>query len=162
MDKSRYALQQLTIQWYTDLYRFEVENKLWFEQFVDPRPEDYFDYPVFETFQNQLIDEQEKHLGLYYLAIEDQVRVIGRFNLYDIKNDVIELGYRISEVKAGQGITSHLVSEMIKIARLDGFKAIRARVDVRNPGSVRVLEKNGFKRIQKQENLVYFVCSLSE
>lgn len=195
MDKSRYALQQLEKKWFEDLYRFEVENRQWFEQFVDPRPKGYFDYPVFESFQNQLVVEQEKNLGLYFLALEDQVRVIGRFNFYDIQNDVIELGYRIAEDRSGMGITSHLVAEMIKIVRFisnkptqagsvlsDGqpwpskerimsegsevmdltqLRAIRARVKMGNPGSIKVLENNGFVRVQEQDNLLYFEKRLS-
>lgn len=161
MDRSRFTLEQLNKDWYVDLFRFEVENRWWFEKFVDPRPVGYFNYPVFESFQNQLVTEQDQNQGLYFLAIEDQSRVIGRFNLYDINNDVIELGYRIAEDRAGKGITTHLVAEMVKIARLNNFRAIRARVEVANPSSAKVLEKNGFVRVQQQDNLVYFEIRLS-
>lgn len=57
-----------------------------------------------------------------------------------------EIGYGIAPSREGRGHTSAAVAAMLVEARHQGFAGLTAETSVANPGSQRVLEKNGFKR----------------
>lgn len=151
LDKKQMSLNLLEETQYNALFEFEMENRYWFEQHVPARPEGYFTFPVFKFYQDKLIEEYKSGLGYFYLAMEDHRRVIGRLNLYNLTEQSAELGYRLSKNCSGNGITTHLVSEIIKIARLTHLKFLTAEVEEENIASRRVLEKNNFERTKSGE-----------
>ncbi|MGE3269723.1 MAG: GNAT family N-acetyltransferase [Chloroflexota bacterium] len=81
-------------------------------------------------------------------AIEWEGRVIGRVTLeIDRANLVAMLGYGVAREHWGLGIASEAASAVLDYAfREFGLERVSARVDPRNVGSVRVLEKIGMRQ----------------
>lgn len=62
-----------------------------------------------------------------------------------------DVGYSISPDAQGQGIASEALQALCDYAFDNQIRALNAWVLAENKGSVRVLEKNGFKRVQVLE-----------
>jgi ribosomal-protein-alanine N-acetyltransferase len=76
-------------------------------------------------------------------------RIAGRLNLrfIDPVQGSGEIGYRIGELHCGKGWASASVRHMQQLAYGKwALTSLVAYVNVENPASVRVLEKNGFVR----------------
>jgi RimJ/RimL family protein N-acetyltransferase len=55
-----------------------------------------------------------------------------------------EIGYGIAPGHEGRGVMTAAIAELLPILRTDGHRGLTAGTSVDNPGSQRVLEKNGF------------------
>jgi RimJ/RimL family protein N-acetyltransferase len=55
-----------------------------------------------------------------------------------------DIGYGMAPAHEGRGIMSAALAELVRIAPAHGHKRLTAETSVDNPGSQRVLEKNGF------------------
>src|SRR6202051_5200332 len=72
-------------------------------------------------------------------------RVVGRVNLIEVADGSAELGYRIAQKAAGQGLATAAVCKVRELAATEyGLSRLRARVTQDNPASRKVLEHNGF------------------
>lgn len=71
--------------------------------------------------------------------------VLGRVNLVDVADGSAELGYRIAEKSAGQGLATAAVREICARAAAEyGLTALRAVTTLDNAGSRAVLARTGF------------------
>jgi len=59
---------------------------------------------------------------------------------------VYEIGYGTAPAFDGQGVMTRTIAALLPVARADGHHRLTAETSVDNPGSQRVLEKNGFVR----------------
>ncbi|MFC9540302.1 GNAT family N-acetyltransferase [Lysinibacillus sp. NPDC056959] len=111
------------------LFQFETDNRLFFEQMVPSRGEDYYRFEAFKIKHRELLAEQEEEKSKFYLIRDNSGNIVGRINLVDIDtaNKIAEVGYRVGEEYGGKGI---------------GAKAL-----TNNIASQKVLEKNGFKQV---------------
>lgn len=87
---------------YTDiesLYEFEIENRIFFEEMVPSRGDDYYIPEVFKVRNESLLDEQVKGLSFFYLIKDENNSILGRINLIDIDNSdkIGFLGYRVGQ-----------------------------------------------------------------
>jgi len=57
-----------------------------------------------------------------------------------------ELGYGTAPAFQGQGVMTRTLAALLPLARAQGHDGLTAKTSVDNPGSQRVLEKNGFAR----------------
>jgi RimJ/RimL family protein N-acetyltransferase len=57
-----------------------------------------------------------------------------------------EVGYGVAPAHAGRGVMTRAMAALLPIAAADGHAGLTAGTSVDNPGSQRVLEKNGFVR----------------
>jgi RimJ/RimL family protein N-acetyltransferase len=55
-----------------------------------------------------------------------------------------EIGYGIAPTREGRGVMTAAIAALLPILRADGHSGLTAATSVDNPGSQRVLEKNGF------------------
>ncbi|MDD1730248.1 MAG: GNAT family N-acetyltransferase [Methanospirillum sp.] len=83
-----------------------------------------------------------------FLTIEvhgEAVGGIGIHRLDDIYRHTAEIGYWLAETYWGRGIVSDAIRALLPVA-FDSYDLIRIQAGVfsNNPGSMRVLEKNGF------------------
>lgn len=79
------------------------------------------------------------------MLVTERGEVVGRVNLYAVADGSAELGYRIAQKFAGQGLATAAVRKMCEIAAtVYGLSRLRARVTLDNPASRKVLEHNGF------------------
>lgn len=52
---------------FENLFEFEKENKEFFEKFVPPRDEKYFDYQTFIVRNELLLKSQEQHKDYFFI-----------------------------------------------------------------------------------------------
>jgi RimJ/RimL family protein N-acetyltransferase len=55
-----------------------------------------------------------------------------------------EIGYGIAPTREGRGVMTAAIAALLPILHADGHRGLTAATSVDNPGSQRVLEKNGF------------------
>jgi [ribosomal protein S5]-alanine N-acetyltransferase len=123
---------------------FELANRSYFAASISDRGDEYFER--FAAEHQALLDEQEAGVGAYYVLVDSNGAVLGRFNLYRIDNGTAEVGYRMAEDAAGRGLATAAVLELCQIAAdRHGLRRLRAATSVGNVASQRVLAKAGFR-----------------
>jgi len=126
------------------LFKFESDNKNWFQKFVPPRPESYFEKDSFSEVIKDLIEEQQNRECFLYLMIEDG-NIVGRVNISEINGLCGEIGFRISKDSAGKGFTTAAVKLLMeKAVNSHGLSEFNAKTTSVNTASQAVLKKCGF------------------
>jgi ribosomal-protein-alanine N-acetyltransferase len=122
---------------------FELANRTYFAAFVSDRGDAFFD--EFSERYDELLAERETRRDAYYVLLDDDGSVLGRFNLYDIKDGTADVGYRVAKRVAGRGVATAGVRELCRLAASEhGARRLRARASHENAASQRVLAKVGF------------------
>jgi [ribosomal protein S5]-alanine N-acetyltransferase len=136
-------LQQLRADHSPAVLAFELANRAYFAAVISDRGDDFFDQ--FTDRQNALLAEQQAGLGAFYVLVAEDGSVLGRFNLYEIKDGTAELGYRVAQHVAGRGVATAAVRELCQLAAArHGLRALRAATSRENVASQKVLAKAGF------------------
>jgi [ribosomal protein S5]-alanine N-acetyltransferase len=136
-------LQPLRSDHAQSVLAFELTNRAYFAGFVSDRGEVYFQR--FTEQYNGLLAEQTSGIGAYYLLVDDDGRVMGRFNLVFAGDGVAVLGYRVAEDVAGRGVATAAVRDVCQVAaEQHGVHTVRAATSQLNVASQRVLLKAGF------------------
>ena len=79
------------------------------------------------------------------MLVAEDGSVLGRFNLYYLKDGIAELGYRVAEHVAGRGVATAAVRELCGLAAArHGLRTLRAATSHANVASQKVLAKAGF------------------
>lgn len=79
------------------------------------------------------------------MLVGDGGEILGRVNLVDVLVGSAELGYRIAQRAAGQGLASRAVREVCDLAvTAYGLTTLRAETTVDNLASRNVLARSGF------------------
>jgi ribosomal-protein-alanine N-acetyltransferase len=124
------------------LLTFEQENRAYFAAAIPDRGDDFFAH--FAARHRSLLDEQDAGECHLHVVVEDGA-VIGRVNLVDVAGGAAELGFRIAEKSAGQGVAQWAVRQICALAVTEyGLTALRARAALRNAASRAVLARTGF------------------
>jgi ribosomal-protein-alanine N-acetyltransferase len=125
------------------LLEFERENRAYFAASVPDRGDEFF--AEFDTRYAQLLERQAAGTDYFHLLVTEGGEVVGRVNLYEVADGSAELGYRIAQKAAGQGLATAAVRKVCELAATEyGLSRLRARVTLDNPASRQVLEHNGF------------------
>lgn len=136
-------LQSLRPEDASEVLAFELANRTYFTAFVSDRGDAFFD--EFGERYDELLAERETRRDAYYLLVDDDGSVLGRFNLYGIDGDTAEIGYRVAERAAGRGVATAGVRDLCRLAASEhGLRRLRARTTHENVASQRVLAKAGF------------------
>ena len=122
---------------------FEQENRTYFTASVPDRGDDYFTH--FEARHRHLLAEQAAGLHHFHVIVGSQGEVLGRINLVDVADGSAELGFRIAERAAGQGLATTAVRQTCALAAtVYKLTALRAMTTRDNTGSRAVLARTGF------------------
>jgi [ribosomal protein S5]-alanine N-acetyltransferase len=122
---------------------FEQANRAYFAASISDRGDEFFDQ--FTERHNALLAEQEAGIGAFYVLAAEDGSVLGRFNLYRIKDGTAELGYRVAERVAGHGVATATVRELCRLAAArHGLHTLKAATSHENVASQKVLAKAGF------------------
>ncbi len=122
---------------------FELVNRGYFAASVSDRGDEFFDQ--FAGRYSALLAEQEAGTGAFYVLVAEDGSVLGRFNLYDLKDGTARLGYRVAQQAAGRGVATAAVRELCQLAAArHGLRILRAATSRDNAASQRVLAKAGF------------------
>ncbi|MFC9246265.1 GNAT family N-acetyltransferase [Streptomyces sp. NPDC057136] len=127
------------------LLAFEQENRAYFGASVPDRGDEYF--ARFDARHSSLLAEQADGLCYFHVLVGDGDEVLGRVNLVDVADGSADLGYRIAEKAAGQGLATTAVRRICVLAATEyGLTALRASTTLDNAGSQAVLARTGFVR----------------
>ena len=125
------------------LLAFERENRAYFAASVPDRGDEFF--AEFDTRYAQLLAWQAAGTDYLHLLVTERGEVVGRVILTEVADGTAELGYRIAQKAAGQGLATAAVRKVRELAATEyGLSRLRARVTLDNPASRKVLEHNGF------------------
>jgi len=130
-----------------ELYQFEKNNRLFFEQMVPSRGEDYYKFETFQLKHRELLAEQQEEKSKFYLIRDNSGNIVGRINLVDIDttNNIAEVGYRVGKEYGGKGIGATALKLLLETEI--SVQKIKAKTTTNNIASQKVLEKSGFKQI---------------
>ncbi|WP_327291399.1 GNAT family N-acetyltransferase [Streptomyces sp. NBC_01198] len=138
-----HELQRLRFDHAPALLAFELENRAYFAAAISDRGDDYF--ARFDAKLRALLAEQAAGLHFLHVLVDDGGAVQGRINLVDVADGTAELGYRIAEKCAGQGVATAAVREVCALAAGPyGLTSLRAVTTLDNAGSRAVLTRTGF------------------
>ncbi|XRD26532.1 GNAT family N-acetyltransferase [Lysinibacillus fusiformis] len=131
------------------LYKFELENRAFFEETVPTRGDEYYNPEIFKKRHEALLEEQAQGGSYFYLIKDQDSSILGRINLVDIDRffKIGHLGYRVGQEHAGKGIANKALEILIETITDEDIKQIKAETTTNNIASQRVLEKNGFEKI---------------
>ncbi|WP_230196806.1 GNAT family N-acetyltransferase [Streptomyces coriariae] len=122
---------------------FELANRAYFAASVSDRGDEFYDR--FTDRFSALLAEQEAGICAFYVLVGEDGSVLGRFNLYDLKDGTAELGYRVAQHVAGRGVATATVRELCRLAAgRHGLRTLRAGTSRENVASQKVLTKAGF------------------
>jgi [ribosomal protein S5]-alanine N-acetyltransferase len=137
------GLQLVRLDHLPALLTFERENRAYFAASVPDRGDEFF--AEFDIRLAQLLEWQAAGTDYFHLLVAEGGEVVGRVNLVEVAGGSAELGYRIAQKAAGQGLATAAVRKMRELAATEyGLSRLRARVTLDNPASRKVLEHNGF------------------
>ncbi|MFD7444592.1 GNAT family N-acetyltransferase [Streptomyces sp. NPDC059909] len=136
-------LQRLRLDHAPALLAFEQENRAYFAASIPDRGDDYF--TEFDARHSDLLAEQAAGLHFFHVLVGSGGDVLGRVNLIDVADDAAELGYRIAEKAAGQGLATSAVRQVCVLAAAEyGLTSLRAVTTLDNAASRAVLARTGF------------------
>jgi len=143
-------LQPLRAEDAAAVLAFESANRAFFARSISDRGNDYF--ASFPERHHALMAEQKAGLGAYYVLVDEEGAVLGRFNLYFSGDGVAELGYRVAEQVTGRGVASATVRDLCRLAvSRHGVSTLRAATSHANVASQRVLRNAGFVEVGPAE-----------
>ncbi|MFG2369431.1 GNAT family N-acetyltransferase [Streptomyces mirabilis] len=136
-------LQRLQAGHASAVLAFELANRTYFAAAVSDRGDDFFDQ--FADRHNALLAEQEAGTCAFYVLVDEDGSVLGRFNLVNIEDRTAELGYRVAQHVAGRGVATATVRNLCQLAATrHGLRTLRAAAARENVASQKVLTKAGF------------------
>jgi ribosomal-protein-alanine N-acetyltransferase len=122
---------------------FERVNRAYFAASISDRGDAFFDQ--FDQRFSALLAEQEAGTGAFHVLVAEDGSVLGRFNLLLAGDGTAELGYRVAQHAAGQGVATAAVRELCQLAAArHGLRTLRAATSHGNVASQKVLAKSGF------------------
>ncbi|MBU2712382.1 GNAT family N-acetyltransferase [Zooshikella harenae] len=129
------------------LLTFELENKNWFESFIEAREPTFYSSEGIQQHIRNFLAQYRKSQRLPLLIISDNNEIIGRINLHQIctKTGSAYLGYRVGQASVNCGVASYAVKQILTLAQQKDIKCIKALASIVNKPSRNVLIKNGFQ-----------------
>jgi ribosomal-protein-alanine N-acetyltransferase len=136
-------LQRLHAGHAQEVLAFELANRAYFAASVSDRGDDFF--ARFAERYDALLAEQEAGICAFHVLVAEDGSVLGRFNLVDIEDHTAQLGYRVAQHVAGQGLATATVRELCGVAAARyGLRTLKAATALENAASRKVLTKAGF------------------
>ena len=136
-------LQRLHADHAPGVLAFELANRAYFAASISDRGDEFYDQ--FTDRHGDLLAEQETGTGAFYVLVDEDGSVLGRFNLYRFQDGTAELGYRVAQHVAGRGMATATVRELCRLAAAQhGLRTLRAATSHGNTASQKVLAKAGF------------------
>jgi ribosomal-protein-alanine N-acetyltransferase len=143
-------LQRLRAGHGQEILAFELANRSYFAASISDRGDEFFER--FDDGFSELLDVQEAGRDAYFVLVDSEGSILGRFNLVEIDNGTAELGYRVAQRVAGRGEATAAVREVSRLAVAEfGIRRLRARTTHDNVASQKVLAKCGFVPIGDTE-----------
>ena len=131
------------------LLAFELTHRAYFESWVNARDPGFYSEQGVAAAIAAAQAAWTADQAFQYLIVDDG-RIVGRVNLTAVRRahfHCADLGYRIGEHDGGRGVASRAVALCLEQAfGTHGLGRIEAIARPENKGSIRVLERNGFRQ----------------
>lgn len=138
-----FKLEQLRPDHEAAVLAFEQANRAYFVGYIGDRGDDYF--AEFAQRFRALLAEQDAGVCAFFLLVDADGTVVGRFNLYDLEDGGADVGYRVAQRVSGRGVATSGLRELCRIAEEQyGLRRLRAAISDTNFASQRVVAKVGF------------------
>jgi [ribosomal protein S5]-alanine N-acetyltransferase len=138
-----YELHRLSGGHLKAVLAFELENRAYFARSINDRGDEF--YEAFSGHHDAFLAEQDAGVCAFYVLVDRDRSVVGRFNLYDLEDGAARVGYRVAERVAGRGVATEALRDLCRKAAIDhGLRVLNAETSRANVASQRVLEKAGF------------------
>ena len=136
-----------------NLLDFELRNRVFFEKTVPTRGDEYYIPEIFNKKLDALLDEQLQGISRFYLIKDKEHRIVGRINMVDYDEHLksCHLGYRIGEEHTGKGMASQALALLVGSFLDPNIEIIQAKTTTNNIASQKVLEKNGFEKVDTSD-----------
>lgn len=122
---------------------FELENRAYFARSISDRGDEF--YETFSGRHDAFLAEQHAGVCAFYVLVDRDGSIVGRFNLYDLADGAARVGYRVAEHVAGRGVATEALRDLCRKAAADhGLRLLSAETSKANVASQRVLENAGF------------------
>ena len=122
---------------------FEVANRAYFAASISDRGDAYFE--TFTDRHRALLAEQDSGIGAYYVLVDGDGTVLGRFNLVFVGDGAAHVGYRVAQQVTGRGVATAALRDLCSLASSrHGLRTLRAATSRENVASQRVLLNAGF------------------
>lgn len=150
------------------LLKFELDNREWFERYVDARESSFYSFEGVAQHVASYLSAYSNGTWHPFVIEDSDGKIVGRANLKDIdlSERRAEVGYRIAESACGQGLATRALGRLIQEAKSRwDLTHLVANVYVGNIGSRKVLERCGFlierisRRAESQDRYT-FVLSI--
>lgn len=131
------------------LLRFELENRDWFEEYIEPRAASFYSPAGVAAHISENLDGYQRGILHPYVLLDENGQIIGRANLKEIDCAAAsaEIGYRIAHRHTGKGLAGSAVAQLKIVAFSQlALRRVSAYVSIENTASAKVLEKNGFAK----------------
>jgi ribosomal-protein-alanine N-acetyltransferase len=136
-------LQRLRADHAAAILAFETANRAFFATSISDRGDEYFE--SFVERHSALLAEQEAGMAAFYVLVDTDGEVLGRFTVVFAGDGVGELGYRVAQHVTGRGVATATVRDLCALAgSRHGVRTLRAATSRANVASQRVLLKSGF------------------
>ena len=77
-------IEKLQVTDAEELYKFELDNRTFFEEMVPSRGNDYYNLEIFKERHEALLEEQVQGGSYFYLIKDKDSSILGRINVVDI------------------------------------------------------------------------------
>jgi ribosomal-protein-alanine N-acetyltransferase len=145
-----FQLQLVGPQHESAVLAFERDNRAYFAKSISDRGDSFFEQ--FSERHRELMAEQEAGACAFYVLVDENGAVVGRFNLYDISDGTARVGYRVAEQVSGHGVATSGLRTLCRMARENfGLQTLTAATSNENVASQRVLLKSGFAYVAPTE-----------
>lgn len=136
-------LQMLCVNHGPAVLAFELENRAYFAESISDRGDAFYD--TLAERLGSMLAEQATGASAFYVYTDEAGAILGRFNLYGIKDGIATLGYRVAQHAAGHGVATAAALTLCGLAATQyGLRALMAATSHDNVASQRVLLKIGF------------------
>jgi len=143
------AIRRVTAADVPALLSFELTHRAYFESWINARDPGFYSEQGVAAAIAAAEAAWAADQAFQYLIVEDG-RLVGRVNLTAVRRahfHCADLGYRIGEHDGGRGVASRAVALCLEQAfGTHGLGRIEAIARPENKGSIRVLERNGFRQ----------------
>ena len=138
-----FELQRVRRDHEAALLDFELANRAYFALSISDRGDEF--YEEFAERHRALLAEQEAGACVFYVLVDEDQTVLGRFNLYGLVDGTAEVGYRVAQRATGRGVATSGLRDLCRIAGEEyGLRTLRAVTTDENVASQRVLANAGF------------------
>lgn len=152
---SKYQMSLLQPSDLHALYKFEKNNRVWFESQIQSRGPEFYSVVGVKLHIDECL-AMYRNNAMFPVLVKSQIGdIVARVNLHSIDVDKRRalLGYRVAEKYVGEGIASFAAKSIITSAKDKfGIKTFVAIASKHNLASQRVLEKVGFNRVRSYPN----------